>query len=185
MPVLPKFSQLPLVGQTGERHTWDVFGRGDQLGTINLLTPDRVKRAALTVSGPSETSTPRSGAPPGLIPHATPAALKPCGSPPERSVTFGGGCTQRERKNPGECAGLPAPRSDRVAPPPAPLNRLTRFPRLRAGRTSGSGSVPPARRRPSRGCRSRRTRSPAPTARPDARRSGRWSSRGRRARREA
>ena len=49
MPVLPKFSQLPLVGQTGERHTWDVFGRGDQLGTINLLTPDRVKRAATLV----------------------------------------------------------------------------------------------------------------------------------------
>ena len=49
MPVLPKFSQLPLVGQTGERHTWDVFGRSDQLGTINLLTPDRVKRAATLV----------------------------------------------------------------------------------------------------------------------------------------
>lgn len=49
MPVPPKFSQLPLVGQTGERHTWDVFGRGDQLGTINLLTPDRVKRAATLI----------------------------------------------------------------------------------------------------------------------------------------
>jgi hypothetical protein len=49
MPVLPKFSQLPLVGQTGERHTWDVFGRSDQLGTINLLTPERVKRAATLV----------------------------------------------------------------------------------------------------------------------------------------
>ncbi|HEV8718251.1 MAG TPA: cyclase family protein [Candidatus Binatia bacterium] len=49
MPVPPKFSQLPLVGQTGERHTWDVFGRGDQLGTINLLTPERVKRAATLV----------------------------------------------------------------------------------------------------------------------------------------
>lgn len=49
MPTLPKFSQLPLVGQTGERHTWDVFGRGDQLGTVNLLTPERVKRAAALV----------------------------------------------------------------------------------------------------------------------------------------
>lgn len=49
MPVLPKFSQLPLVGSTGERHTWDVFGRGDQLGTINLLTPERVKHAATLV----------------------------------------------------------------------------------------------------------------------------------------
>src|SRR5713101_10114322 len=49
MPTLPKFSQLPLVGQTGERHTWDVFGRADQLGTVNLLTPERVKRAAALV----------------------------------------------------------------------------------------------------------------------------------------
>jgi kynurenine formamidase len=49
MPTLPKFSQLPLVGRTGERHTWDVFGRADQLGTVNLLTPERVKRAAALV----------------------------------------------------------------------------------------------------------------------------------------
>ena len=42
MPTLPKFSQLPLVGQTGERHTWGVFGKDDQLGTVNLLTPERV-----------------------------------------------------------------------------------------------------------------------------------------------
>jgi kynurenine formamidase len=49
MSTLPKFSQLPLVGQTGERHTWDVFGRADQLGTVNLLTPERVKRAAALV----------------------------------------------------------------------------------------------------------------------------------------
>ena len=49
MPTLPKFSQLPLVGQTGERHTWGVFGKDDQLGTVNLLTPERVKRAATLV----------------------------------------------------------------------------------------------------------------------------------------
>jgi kynurenine formamidase len=49
MSTLPKFFQLPLVGQTGERHTWDVFGRADQLGTVNLLTPERVKRAAALV----------------------------------------------------------------------------------------------------------------------------------------
>ncbi|HXG21878.1 MAG TPA: cyclase family protein [Methylomirabilota bacterium] len=49
MTTLPKFEQLPVVGQTGERCAWDVFGRGDQLGTINLLTPERVKRAAALI----------------------------------------------------------------------------------------------------------------------------------------
>ena len=36
--------------------------------------PERVKRAALVVSGASETSSPRSGAAGSLIPHCTPAA---------------------------------------------------------------------------------------------------------------
>lgn len=49
MPVIPKFSDLPFVAQTKERHAWDVFGRDDQLGTINLLTDDHVKRAASLV----------------------------------------------------------------------------------------------------------------------------------------
>ena len=49
MPVIPKFATLPIVGQTGERHAWDVFGRSDQLGTVNLLTPELVKRAATLV----------------------------------------------------------------------------------------------------------------------------------------
>lgn len=49
MPTLPQFSQLPFVGQTGERHAWEVFGRSDQLGTVNLLTPELVKRAATLV----------------------------------------------------------------------------------------------------------------------------------------
>ena len=49
MPVIPKFATLPTVGQTGERHAWDVFGRNDQLGTVNLLTPELVKHAATLV----------------------------------------------------------------------------------------------------------------------------------------
>ena len=44
-------------------------------------TPERVKRAALVVSAASETSSPTSGAPLGLIPAATPAARKPAGQP--------------------------------------------------------------------------------------------------------
>jgi kynurenine formamidase len=49
MTTVPKFAQLPTVGQTNERHAWDVFGRSDQLGTVNLLTPERVKQAATLV----------------------------------------------------------------------------------------------------------------------------------------
>ncbi len=36
---LPKFSDLPKVGQTEERHTWGVLGPDNQLGSVNLLTP--------------------------------------------------------------------------------------------------------------------------------------------------
>ncbi len=46
---LPKFSDLPKVGQTEERHTWEVFGPDKQLGSVNLLTPERVKQAATLV----------------------------------------------------------------------------------------------------------------------------------------
>ena len=46
MANIPLFRDLPQVGQTGERQAWEVFGPGDQLGTVNLLTPERVKQAA-------------------------------------------------------------------------------------------------------------------------------------------
>lgn len=46
MANIPLFRDLPQVGQTGERQAWEVFGAGDQLGTVNLLTPERVKGAA-------------------------------------------------------------------------------------------------------------------------------------------
>jgi kynurenine formamidase len=49
MSTIPKFAQLPTVGATGERHAWEVFGKSDQLGTVNLLTPERVKRAATLI----------------------------------------------------------------------------------------------------------------------------------------
>ncbi len=66
MPLdLPRYSDLPSFEKTGERHAWGVFGEGDQLGAINLLTPERVVEAArlvrtgkvinlsLTLDGPS------------------------------------------------------------------------------------------------------------------------------------
>jgi kynurenine formamidase len=46
---LPRWQQLPSFEKTGERNAWGVFGDGDQLGTINLLTPDRVVEAARLV----------------------------------------------------------------------------------------------------------------------------------------
>ena len=49
------------------RHSW----------TGGAGVEERVKRAALTVSGASETSSPRSGPPDGLMPAGAPAARKP------------------------------------------------------------------------------------------------------------
>jgi kynurenine formamidase len=46
---LPAYADLPAFEKTGERHAWGVFGAGDQLGTINLLTPERVAAAARLV----------------------------------------------------------------------------------------------------------------------------------------
>lgn len=48
-PVLPRFDNLPLLPGLGLRHAWGVFGDDDRLGTINLLTPERVKAAAAGV----------------------------------------------------------------------------------------------------------------------------------------
>ena len=43
--VLPSFDELPNFHEfTG--CAWDVWGKGDQLGTINLLTEEVVKEAA-------------------------------------------------------------------------------------------------------------------------------------------
>ena len=44
---LPTYDELPELGQ--DRHAWDVWGRADQLGAINLLTPGRVRAGAALV----------------------------------------------------------------------------------------------------------------------------------------
>jgi kynurenine formamidase len=46
---LPKYAELPAFEKTGERYAWGAFGPGDQLGTINLLTPERVLAASKLV----------------------------------------------------------------------------------------------------------------------------------------
>ena len=49
MADLPKFDQLPIIEKTGERHSWGLWGKDDQLGMVNLLTPERVRYAASLV----------------------------------------------------------------------------------------------------------------------------------------
>ncbi|MEI7924762.1 MAG: cyclase family protein [Chloroflexota bacterium] len=46
---VPKYRDLPLVEGTDERHAWDVFGPGDNLGTINYLTPEHVQESVKLV----------------------------------------------------------------------------------------------------------------------------------------
>jgi len=46
---LPSYDELPEIEGFGLRHAWDVFGRDDVLGSINLLTPERVARASTNI----------------------------------------------------------------------------------------------------------------------------------------
>ena len=71
--------------------------------------PDFVNRAALVVVGASETSRPRSLAPLGLTPQATPAARKPFGRPPVSMIRACSGFSiQRELKKPASASRLVA-----------------------------------------------------------------------------
>jgi kynurenine formamidase len=49
MEPLPTYDELPLLSDLGLRHAWGVFGEGDVLGTVNLLTPERVRAAATLI----------------------------------------------------------------------------------------------------------------------------------------
>jgi hypothetical protein len=49
MKALPRFSELPELENTGERHAWNAFGAGDELGTVNLLGADQVLQASRLV----------------------------------------------------------------------------------------------------------------------------------------
>lgn len=42
----PKFRTLPLNPEHPSHSAWDVWGRSDELGTLNHLTPERVVEAA-------------------------------------------------------------------------------------------------------------------------------------------
>lgn len=47
---VPRYDELPTMGDTGERHSWDFFGRDDELGTLNFLTPSAVVAATREVT---------------------------------------------------------------------------------------------------------------------------------------
>lgn len=49
MSELPDYDDLPAVPGLDLRHAWDVWGRDDVLGSVNLVTPARVARAAAGV----------------------------------------------------------------------------------------------------------------------------------------
>lgn len=42
----PKYDDLATVGNQGERHSWGIWGEGDRLGALNLITPERAIRGA-------------------------------------------------------------------------------------------------------------------------------------------
>src|SRR5690242_2651880 len=45
-PVIPRFADLPVTADAPSGSSWGVFGREDQLGTLNFLTPERRAAAA-------------------------------------------------------------------------------------------------------------------------------------------
>ena len=47
--VLVPFDELPVLPGTGLRHAWEVWGPGDNLGTLNRLTGPVVAAAAAAV----------------------------------------------------------------------------------------------------------------------------------------
>jgi hypothetical protein len=46
---IPLYRELPTIEGTGEHHSWDVFGRDDELGTLNFIRPETVVTATDTV----------------------------------------------------------------------------------------------------------------------------------------
>ncbi len=49
MTTIPKYAELPLIPALRARHAWDVHGREDQLGRVNLMTPAATLAALSTV----------------------------------------------------------------------------------------------------------------------------------------
>jgi Putative cyclase len=67
---LPCFEDLPRLPGSEERHTWDVWGRGDELGAVNLIGPEQVRSASSIVRSGLVVplSAPLTEPDPGLFP---------------------------------------------------------------------------------------------------------------------
>ena len=83
---LPNYDELPEFEGLGERHAWDVFGPNDDLGTINLLTPERILDASKLIKRGAviNVSLPLDQPNPGMFPGRP-------GYTHHREVTRGGG----------------------------------------------------------------------------------------------
>jgi hypothetical protein len=46
---IPWYADLPVIGRDSEHHSWDVFGRDDELGTVNFTTPSAIVAAAAEI----------------------------------------------------------------------------------------------------------------------------------------
>jgi kynurenine formamidase len=46
---IPFYRDLPTIAETGEHHCWDFFGRTDELGTLNFISPQAVTAACQSV----------------------------------------------------------------------------------------------------------------------------------------
>lgn len=70
----PTFDELPEVADTGERHAWDVWGRDDELGSLNRVGPDQVKAASRLVRAGDIVSLtlPVNEPDPGIFPDRKP-----------------------------------------------------------------------------------------------------------------
>lgn len=68
---IPYFADLPAVPGSEERHAWDVWGRNDELGTINFVTADSLRTAAACVRDGKviSLSAAVNDTDPGLFPH--------------------------------------------------------------------------------------------------------------------
>jgi kynurenine formamidase len=69
----PKFTELPFVEGTEERHAWDVWGRDDNLGSLNRIGPEQIRAASRLVrSGQIIPLTlPLNEPDPGIFPRRT------------------------------------------------------------------------------------------------------------------
>jgi kynurenine formamidase len=70
---IPKFADLPLVGGTPERHAWDVWGRADELGSLNRVGPAEVLAATRLVQDGTVVplTLPLDEPDPGIFPNRT------------------------------------------------------------------------------------------------------------------